>query len=238
MLPSTILVIHPWELFVSGIRYTFPSARIVTSLDSEFLRPSPTNHHANHYENLTANNPSNRTTDFADLADLVIGGVGEPTVGPTTGNATIAIVDTNSPALCQVANTFPTIAVVTCGLPTNLPPTVRSVIPISITTGELKQVVHNVASNRRDFNTTIAQALAEANSRLSMLGRIAADISASDIAVLRQLARGHSLKEISAHLNLAYGSIRNRVSTLCEKLNCRNTTELAILAYRLFGDKD
>ena len=54
------------------------------------------------------------------------------------------------------------------------------------------------------------------------------DITKKEIEVMEQVAKGLNNKEIAANLYLSEGTVRNYISTILEKLNLRDRTQLAI----------
>lgn len=54
------------------------------------------------------------------------------------------------------------------------------------------------------------------------------DITKKEIEVMEQVAMGLNNKEIAANLFLSEGTVRNYISTILEKLNLRDRTQLAI----------
>lgn len=54
------------------------------------------------------------------------------------------------------------------------------------------------------------------------------DITKKEIQVMEQVAMGLNNKEIAANLYLSEGTVRNYISTILEKLNLRDRTQLAI----------
>lgn len=53
-----------------------------------------------------------------------------------------------------------------------------------------------------------------------------------EIELLTLIAQGYSNKEISQHIYLSEGTVRNYISSLLEKLNLRDRTQLAIFYYK------
>lgn len=53
-----------------------------------------------------------------------------------------------------------------------------------------------------------------------------------EIELLTLIAEGYSNKEISEHIYLSEGTVRNYISSLLEKLNLRDRTQLAIFYYK------
>ena len=62
------------------------------------------------------------------------------------------------------------------------------------------------------------------------------DISEKEYEVIQLVAEGFSNKEISQKLFLSEGTVRNYLSTILEKLNLRDRTQLAIFYLKKSGD--
>lgn len=58
------------------------------------------------------------------------------------------------------------------------------------------------------------------------------DLTQKEISLIRQIAMGHSNKEISEALYLAEGTIKNNISQILAKLDLRDRTQIAIFAYQ------
>jgi DNA-binding NarL/FixJ family response regulator len=58
------------------------------------------------------------------------------------------------------------------------------------------------------------------------------ELNEREIELIKQVAEGHSNKEISERLYLSEGTVRNYISTLLDKLNLRDRTQLAIFYYK------
>lgn len=57
-------------------------------------------------------------------------------------------------------------------------------------------------------------------------------LTEKDISIIRQIAMGHSNKEISENLFLAEGTVKNNISQLLSKLALRDRTQIAIFAFQ------
>lgn len=57
-------------------------------------------------------------------------------------------------------------------------------------------------------------------------------LTEKEIALIRQIAMGHSNKEISEILYLAEGTVKNNISQILAKLGLRDRTQIAIFAYQ------
>ena len=53
-------------------------------------------------------------------------------------------------------------------------------------------------------------------------------ISERELDVIRLIAEGLSNKEIATHLYLSEGTVRNYLTTILDKLNLRDRTQLAV----------
>lgn len=58
------------------------------------------------------------------------------------------------------------------------------------------------------------------------------DISDKELGIIQFIANGYSNKEIASELFLSEGTVRNYLSTILEKLNLRDRTQLAIFYYQ------
>lgn len=59
-------------------------------------------------------------------------------------------------------------------------------------------------------------------------------LTEKEFEIIKQIADGHSNKEISELLYLSEGTIRNNISAILEKLNLRDRTQIAIFYYKNF----
>ena len=59
-------------------------------------------------------------------------------------------------------------------------------------------------------------------------------ISERELDVISLVAKGYSNKEISEQLYLSEGTVRNYISTILDKLNLRDRTQLAVFYYNNF----
>ena len=66
------------------------------------------------------------------------------------------------------------------------------------------------------------------NNPSSSFDYAAADITDKEFAVIQLVADGYSNKEIANKLFLSEGTVRNYLSTILEKLDLRDRTQLAI----------
>lgn len=58
------------------------------------------------------------------------------------------------------------------------------------------------------------------------------DIQEKERAIIEQVARGYSNKEIAETLFLSEGTVRNYISTILEKLSLRDRTQMAVFYYQ------
>lgn len=58
------------------------------------------------------------------------------------------------------------------------------------------------------------------------------DINDREFEVIKEIAEGHSNKEIAADLYLSEGTVRNYLSNILDKLGLRDRTQLAIFYYK------
>jgi len=57
-------------------------------------------------------------------------------------------------------------------------------------------------------------------------------ISDKELEIIKKIAEGLSNREIAEQLFLSEGTIRNNISTILDKLNLRDRTQLAIFYYK------
>jgi DNA-binding NarL/FixJ family response regulator len=57
-----------------------------------------------------------------------------------------------------------------------------------------------------------------------------AALSASQVAILRLISRGHSNREIAAEVHLSENTVKTHIQEIFRKLGVRNRVEAAILA--------
>lgn len=58
------------------------------------------------------------------------------------------------------------------------------------------------------------------------------DLTSKEIAIIEEIAKGLNNKEISETLFLSEGTVRNYISTILDKLDLRDRTQLAIFYYK------
>ena len=58
------------------------------------------------------------------------------------------------------------------------------------------------------------------------------DINAKDKEIIRLVANGYSNKEIAAEMYLGEGTVRNYLSSILDKLQLRDRTQVAVFYYK------
>ena len=107
---------------------------------------------------------------------------------------------------------------------------VRALVDRSGTPSSLVRAVRMAANGTSDIHY---RDVLEARRRLSQSGAMTLrELGATDLDILRHLARGATDKEIGAAMHLSPQTIRNRVSRLLMVFNMSNRTQLAVLASR------
>lgn len=91
---------------------------------------------------------------------------------------------------------------------------------------EAVSIGHNV------FNTEIITKIPSLMSKQSKNTSAELDLSEREHMILSLVAKGMNNKEISQTLFLSEGTVRNYLSTMLDKLNLRDRTQLAIFYYR------
>lgn len=100
----------------------------------------------------------------------------------------------------------------------------------------LADAIRTVYSGGAMINPGIASKVVSMFARLGTTPGIEVDetqeskLNAMEWSVIREVAKGHSNKEISKVLYLSEGTIRNYLSTILSKLDLRDRTQLAIWA--------
>jgi len=89
----------------------------------------------------------------------------------------------------------------------------------------------SVSLGQSIFGDEIVSKIPQMMSRDSATGNFP-ELSQREQSILTLVAEGLSNKEISARLFLSEGTVRNYISTLLEKLNVRDRTQLAIYYYK------
>lgn len=89
-----------------------------------------------------------------------------------------------------------------------------------------------VYSGQNVYGDEIISKIPELIKSTDSLDYKAYDISEKEYEIITLIAEGLSNKEIASHLYLSEGTIRNYLSTILEKLQLRNRTQLAIFYYQ------
>ncbi len=89
-----------------------------------------------------------------------------------------------------------------------------------------------VASGQTVFGTEIISKIPELIHNQGKFDYTAYDISQKELGIIRLVADGYSNKEIASELFLSEGTVRNYLSTILEKLNLRDRTQLAVFYYQ------
>lgn len=100
---------------------------------------------------------------------------------------------------------------------------------------EVVEAVRTVASGGRYFTGSIRERIAWQNERGSLFGDVQTpleSLSVREREVLTQLARGLSVKEVAAVLNLSRKTVDNHAQRLMAKLDIHTRSELVMFAFR------
>ncbi len=89
-----------------------------------------------------------------------------------------------------------------------------------------------VYSGQNVYGDEIISKIPELIKSTDSLDYKAYDISEKEYEIITLIAEGLSNKEIASHLYLSEGTIRNYLSTILEKLQLRDRTQLAIFYYQ------
>ena len=102
---------------------------------------------------------------------------------------------------------------------------------------ELEEAIKTVYSGRAMINPDIAtkvvmlfNQMANQNLKVEVDKKTEAHITKTEWKVIEQVEQGASNKEIAKNLNLSEGTVRNYISTILDKLDLRDRTQLAIWA--------
>ena len=102
---------------------------------------------------------------------------------------------------------------------------------------ELEEAIKTVYSGRAMINPDIAtkvvmlfNQMANQNLKIEVDKKFEAHITKTEWKVIEQVQIGASNKEIAKNLNLSEGTVRNYISTILDKLDLRDRTQLAIWA--------
>ena len=89
-----------------------------------------------------------------------------------------------------------------------------------------------VGSGQSVFGTEIVSKIPELLQSSSSFDYSAYGISEKEIGIIQFVADGYSNKEIASKLFLSEGTVRNYLSTILEKLELRDPTQLAVFYYQ------
>ena len=89
-----------------------------------------------------------------------------------------------------------------------------------------------VGSGQSVFGTEIVSNIPELLQSSSSFDYSAYGISEKEIGIIQFVADGYSNKEIASKLFLSEGTVRNYLSTILEKLELRDRTQLAVFYYQ------
>lgn len=89
-----------------------------------------------------------------------------------------------------------------------------------------------VHSGQSVFGQDIVEKLPELMSQKGKFDYSTFGISEKEVEIIEEVAAGYSNKEIAEHLYLSEGTVRNYISTILEKLDLRDRTQLAIFYYK------
>ena len=89
-----------------------------------------------------------------------------------------------------------------------------------------------VGSGQSVFGTEIVSKIPELLQSSSSFDYSAYGISEKEIGIIQFVADGYSNKEIASKLFLSEGTVRNYLSTILEKLELRDSTQLAVFYYQ------
>lgn len=89
-----------------------------------------------------------------------------------------------------------------------------------------------VESGQTVFGTEIVSKIPELLHNTQKFDYAAYDISDKEFSIIELIATGLSNKEIAGKLFLSEGTVRNYLSTILEKLNLRDRTQLAVFYYQ------
>lgn len=95
--------------------------------------------------------------------------------------------------------------------------------------------VKAVHSGQTVFGTEITAKIPNLLSKTRSFDYAKHDINDREFEVIKLVSQGYSNKEISEHLFLSEGTIRNYLSTILDKLELRDRTQLAIFYYQHNG---
>lgn len=88
--------------------------------------------------------------------------------------------------------------------------------------------IRAVMSGQSVFGSEIVEKLPKLLDQKNTFDYSACDIQEKELAIIRLVAKGLNNKEIGEALFLSEGTVRNYLSTILEKLNLRDRTQLAV----------
>jgi two-component system, NarL family, response regulator DevR len=94
----------------------------------------------------------------------------------------------------------------------------------------LKESIRAVYRGQSVLAPQVAGAVMEGARAREQVGARRAALSASQLAILRLISRGHSNREIAAEVHLSENTVKTHVQEIFRKLGVRNRVEAAILA--------
>lgn len=102
---------------------------------------------------------------------------------------------------------------------------------------ELGKAIHTVYSGQSMINPDIASKvfqmfykLANSDNSIYIKANEAAELTSAELKIIREVEKGKSNKEIADYLCLSEGTVRNYITTILDKLELRDRTQLAIWA--------
>lgn len=92
--------------------------------------------------------------------------------------------------------------------------------------------IEAVYSGQSVFGQDIVEKLPELMAKKNEFDYVKYDISEKEMEIIEEVAAGYSNKEIAERMFLSEGTVRNYISTILEKLQLRDRTQLAIFYYK------
>ncbi len=96
----------------------------------------------------------------------------------------------------------------------------------------LLPALHAVMNGQSVFGSEIVTKLPTLIAHANQFDYLAKGISEKELDIIELIAKGFSNKEISEKLFLGEGTVRNYLSTILEKLELRDRTQLAVFYYQ------
>ena len=97
---------------------------------------------------------------------------------------------------------------------------------------QVVEAVHLVAAGQSLISPTMATKLLEEFVQMSRPQEPASSLTARELDVLRQVAKGQSNKEIASELFISENTVKNHIRNLLEKLQMKSRMEAAMYAVR------